>query len=68
MENKIECFIACLEGYAYIIPKNLRDKFDGTDYYDRKRIFENYILPDDAILESVMVDNYDFQCLIDGDF
>lgn len=68
MENKKECFIAHLEGETYVIPTELRDKFDGTDYYDRIKVFSIYVLLDDAIFESVFVDDYDLQCLVDGDF
>lgn len=67
MDNKIECFVASLEGCIYVVPVDLREKFEGTDYYDRKKSFFQYILPDDAILDSVFVDEYDMQCLIDGD-
>lgn len=68
MSKKVECFIANLEGYIYIIPTELRDKFDGTDFYDRNNVFQNYLLPDDAILDIVLVDSYDLQSIIDGDF
>ncbi len=67
MENKTECFVANLDQETYIIPVELRDKFDGTNYYDRKSIFSQYVLPDDVILDSVFVDEYDMQCLLDGD-
>ncbi len=67
MEDKIECFIANLEGYVFIIPSAERDLFEGTSYYDRKDIFSQYVLPDDVILEEILVDGYDLRCLIDGD-
>lgn len=68
MENRIDCFIASLEGYVYIIPVDLRDKFDGIDYYNRQKVFERYILPDDAIIESAFIDDGDMENLINGDF
>lgn len=67
MENKIECFIASLDGYVFIIPVELQEKFEGTSYYDRRDAFAAYILPDDVIFDSIYIDEYDVQCLIDGD-
>ena len=37
MNNELVCFIANLEGYVYIIPIELRDKFDKTDHYETKK-------------------------------
>ena len=67
MNKNVDCFIANLEGYVYIIPTELRDKFDGTDYYDRGNLFSQYLLPDDAIIDEVLIKQNDLQSLIDGD-
>lgn len=67
-ENYTACFTANLDGVSYIIPSHLRDRFDGTSYYDRETVFENYIVPEGAIIETILVDEYDLKCLIDGDF
>ena len=68
MNNKLECFIANLEGEVYIIPIEKRDEFDGTPYYDRSKRFGNYILPDEAVLDLVLVDETDMENIIDGWF
>lgn len=68
MTNYKNCFIAKFEGETYIMPQEEREEFDITAYYDRQNKFSKYILPDDVIMEAVLVDEYDFQCLIDGEF
>ncbi len=67
MKDKKECFIANLEGIVYIIPTELRDEFEGTSYYDRESVFSDYILTDDVIFDSILIDSYDLECLINGD-
>ncbi len=68
MKDKVDCFIIKMEGDTYIIPQKLRDKFDGTDYYQKRSDFSEYILGDDAIIENIFIDDYDLQCLIEGEF
>ena len=67
-DNKIECFIATFEGIIYVIPIEFRDEFDGTPYHEREKRFGNYILPDEGILDSVLVEEYDMENIIDGWF
>lgn len=68
MNNKIECFLAVMEGDCYLIPSELRDNFDGTSFYDRRKEFSNYIIPDGAIIEEILVNDHDLEELIAGDF
>lgn len=68
MKNKINCFIANLGGCVYLIPNDQRDIFDGTNYYDRKRKFNKYMIYDDIIIEDLLISDNDMERLINGDY
>jgi hypothetical protein len=71
MENtkeRIDCFLAIFECNLYLIPQELRDVFDTTSPSDRDTVFSKYLLSDDVILESVLIEDLDMQSIIDGDF
>ncbi len=68
MDNYKHCFIAKFEGSVYLIPQQDRELFDATPYYDREKTFAIYALGDDAVLESVYIDLYDYDSLVGGDF
>lgn len=68
MNNKKDVFLVVYNGECYIIPLELKDRYDGTSYYDRKEEFSNYILPDGIILEEMSIDENDLKSIIEGDF
>lgn len=63
MSNKIECFVANIGGNVYVVPNNLRERFDIDP---EERFFEKYILPEDGIMDDVLVDKHDLENLLDG--
>lgn len=68
IETKIDCFVAVFDCRTFIIPSKYREQFDGTPYFERYSVFEQYILPDDGIISDVLVEELDLQSLVDGDF
>lgn len=68
MTNKLEVFLTIHEGECYIIPTELRDKYDGTSFYDREKEFSNYILPNGILLEEILINDHDLESIIEGDF
>lgn len=65
--NKINCFLTIQEGFCYLIPEDLMNKFEGTDYYDRYNEFGHYIIPDGVTIDDIDVPDNDIEILIDGE-
>lgn len=68
MKDKKLCKIYNLEGYVYIIPEELMDEFEITQDYDRKKRFNSHILPDEGVIEDVLIDISEYENIIDGWF
>lgn len=66
MSDKISCFLVVMNRTTFLIPSDMRDEFDGVRSYERNRIFESYIVPEEAIIDEIMVEEADIEALKDG--
>lgn len=67
-KNKIECNVYNLRGVIYIIKTEDVDLFDSTPEYEKENKFSNYILPDEAVVECVLIDILEYENIVDGWF
>jgi len=68
MEDKIECSIFNIDEMIYIIPNDLLEEFESTPEYEREHKFNRYILPEDAVINEVLINKSDIDNMLDGWF
>lgn len=68
MENKVNCKLYNLEGIVYLIPLEKVEDFESIPYYEKEKSFEIYILPDECVIEEVLIDQSDYENMLEGWF